>query len=366
MAFSPRIGVTYDIFDDHSTIVKAHYGRMFENIISAYYTRLAPVSDYIAYYWDPDSETYVENWRDVWDPDKYKMDPDISMPYVDQFTVGVEREIIKDLTIGVTYIYRNFKNFIDRVNLTGEFEKVADTYTDPDTGEVYDIPYYVQTNPGASRYILTNPVEGQYPIVGFTPYRKYNSFQIQINKRFSNRWQLLFSYVYSKTQGNADTDVWGSYSSGLGTSQIFTNPNYQTNIVGRPTHDIPHQVKVQGTVVLPWDINLSAYYLFLSGMTYSDYVRVSIPDPEGGSKNIIAESMGNKRYPAQHNLDLQLEKIFTIKNRTRLGVMASVFNLFNDDTVTGVNSILNIADEYGSAVSLVNPRVFRVGLRFYF
>jgi outer membrane receptor protein involved in Fe transport len=48
MALAPRIGITYDLFDDHSTTIKAHYGRMFENIISAYYTKLAPVSDKIA------------------------------------------------------------------------------------------------------------------------------------------------------------------------------------------------------------------------------------------------------------------------------------------------------------------------------
>ncbi|HSQ35923.1 MAG TPA: TonB-dependent receptor, partial [Candidatus Binatia bacterium] len=366
MALAPRIGVTYDIFDDHSTIIKAHYGRMFENIISSYYIKLAPVSDYTSYSWDYDAETYVENWSDVWDPDKYKMDPDISMPYVDQYTIGVEREVMKDLSVGVTYIYRHFQNFIDRVNYTGEFEKVADAYTDPDSGITYNIPYFVQTNPGENRYILTNPREGQYPIVGFTPFRKYNSVQFQINKRFSNGWQLLFSYVYSKTKGTYDTNYSGDYSAGVAYSSIFVNPNFQTNLEGRPTHDIPHQVKVQGTVVLPWEINLSAFYSFLSGNTYSDYATVSIPDPEGGTKDIMVDTMGSKRYPDQHNLDLQLEKIFTIKGRLRVSVMAAAFNVFNASTVQGVNSIVNISDPYGSVFSLVNPRVFRAGLRIYF
>ncbi len=365
-AIAPRIGVTWDVFPDHSTSVKAHYGRMFENIITSYYIKLAPISDYIFYNWNPDTEAYEESWRDVWDPNKYAMDPDISMPYVDQFTVGIEREIIKDLSVGVTYIYRDFENFIDRVNTTGVFEKVADTYTDPDTGSVYSIPYYVQLNPGENRYVLTNPKKGKYPIVGFTPYRKYNALEIQVNKRFSNRWQLLLSYVYSKTTGTYDTYYSGDYSNGVAASKIFTNPNYQTNIDGKPTHDIPHQVKVQGTVVLPWDINLSIYYSFLSGLTYSDYVKVFMPDPEGGEHDIMPNAMGSKRLPDEHNLDVQLEKIFTLAGRLKLGVMASAFNIFNASTVTGVNSILNISDDYGTVNSLVNPRVFRVGLRLYF
>jgi hypothetical protein len=366
MALAPRIGVTYDLFPDHSTIIKAHYGRMFENIISSYYIKLAPVSDYISYSWNPDTATYDENWRDAWDPTKYSIDPDISMPYVDQYTVGIERELFKDLTLGVTYIYRNFQNFIDRVNTTGEFEKVADSYTDAESGITYNIPYYVQTNPGENRYVLTNPKEGQYPIVTFTPFRKYNSIQIQLNKRFSNGWQLLLSYVYSKTKGTYDTNYSGDYSAGVAYSSIFTNLNYQTNLEGRPTHDIPHQIKIQGTVVLPFDINLSGFYSFLSGNTYSDYVLVSIPDPEGGTKSVMTEAMGSKRYPAQHNLDLQIEKIFTIKGKLRVSVMASAFNIFNAATVIGVNSTLNISDPYGSVNTLVNPRVFRAGLRFYF
>ncbi len=364
MAFAPRIGVTYDLFEDHSTTIKAHYGRMFENILSLYYTMLAPESDYISYSWNPDTQTYDEIWRSVWDPTKYSLDPDISLPHVDQFTVGIERELAKDLTIGVTYIYRNFQNFIDQVNTTGRFEKVADSFTDPETGTVYNIPYYAQLNPGEDRYVITNPRQGQYPIVTFTPYRKYNGIEIQINKRFSNGWQLLASYVYSKTKGTYDTDIWKIFPNNL--APIFTNPNFQTNLEGRPTHDVPHQVKIQGTIVLPFGINLSGFYSFFSGNTYSDYVRVPMPAPEGGSKDIMPTAMGSNRYPAQHNLDLQVEKIFTINGKLRFSVLASAFNIFNAATVIGVNSILNISDPYGNVTSLVNPRVFRAGLRLYF
>lgn len=366
MAFAPRIGVTYDLFADHSTTIKAHYGRMFENILSSYYTMLAPVSDYISYSWNSDTQTYDEDWRSVWDPNKYSLDPNISLPYVDQFTVGIERELAKDVTIGVTYIYRSFQNFIDQVNTTGEFEKVADSFTDPETGTVYNIPYYTQLNPGEDRYIITNPRQGQYPIVAFTPYRKYNGIEIQVNKRFSNGWQLLASYVYSKTQGTYDTDFLKIFPNSMAASSIFSNPNFQTYLDGRPTHDIPHQVKIQGTIVLPFGINLSGFYSFCSGTTYSDYVRVPMLPPEGGSKDIMPTAMGSNRYPAQHNLDLQVEKIFKISGELRLSVLASAFNIFNAATVTGVNSILNISDPYGNVTSLVNPRVFRAGLRLYF
>lgn len=363
-SLSPRIGITYDLFSDHSTTLKAHYGRMFENIISSYYTKLAPFSDWILYNWNPDTAAYDEVYRDPYKPDKYTIDPNISMPYVDQFTVGFERQLLQDLTVGVTYIYRDFRNFIDRVNTTGQFEKVADSYTDPETGIVYNIPYYTQTNPGDNTYVLTNPTKGKYSIVGFTPFRKYDCIELQVNKRFSNRWQLMLSYVYSKNRGTYDTNYSGDYSNGVASSSIFVNPNYQTNLQGRPTHDVPHQVKVQGTVVLPWEINLSAYYSFMSGNTYSNYVLVALP--EGGTKYVMLNPMGSKRYPAQHNLDLQVEKIFKINGKLKVSVMASAFNILNADTVNEVNSIVNISDPYGTVSGLVNPRVFRAGVRIYY
>jgi len=202
--------------------------------------------------------------------------------------------------------------------------------------------------------------------VNFTPFNKYKAIEIQLNKRFSNGWQLLASYVNCQSKGTYDNDIWGAYSAGLGSSSIFVNPNFQTNLEGRSTYDVPHQVKIQGTMMLPFEISFSGYYSFLSGNTYSDFVKVSIPDPEGGSKNIILDARGSKRYPAQHNLDLQIEKSFKIGGKLRLSVMGSAFNIFNASTVVGINSTVNISDPYGSVSGLVNPRVFRAGFRFYF
>ena len=54
------------------------------------------------------------------------MDPNIKHPRQEEFTVALERELIKDFSLSVTYILRNGKNFIQDVNYTGTLRAAAD------------------------------------------------------------------------------------------------------------------------------------------------------------------------------------------------------------------------------------------------
>ncbi len=42
------------------------------------------------------------------------------------------------------------------------------------------------------------------PWILLDPYRKYTGIEFMFNKRFSNRWQFLASYVYGKATGTID------------------------------------------------------------------------------------------------------------------------------------------------------------------
>ncbi len=357
IGIAPRIGVTYDLFGDRRTALKAHYGKYYDNIVTYYYTRLAPKPDLIYYYWD--GEAYQEDWRVEWDPSKYTVDPDIKMPYMNQYTVGIERELMQDLSVGVNYIYRTNHDMIDKVALLDpatDFEMGTTTASDGTP-----ITFYDQLDPGSEKYVITNPKKGQYPMVTFTPTRKYSGVEVVVNKRFANKWQLLASYTHGKATGSSDNvyDSWNSTS--LGDSRMFSDLNYQVNALGRLTYDPTHMVKLQGSIILPLDINLGGYFSYISGDTYNRTYRVSTNQ---GRRYIMMESAGNLRHPAQTNLDLKLEKIFRFGN-VRLGAMIDMFNVFNDDTITSVQNTFNVSG-YNDVVSLVAPRVFRLGLRLFF
>jgi outer membrane receptor protein involved in Fe transport len=360
IAIAPRIGVTFDLFGDHTTAIKVHYGKYYENIITSYYSIFADLGDRHNYWFDYwDTNDWVEWARDLYRPDKYTMDPNLRMPYMHQYTIGIEREITSDLVISLNYIRRTNHDFIDKVNLTGQFEE--EIWTDPETGTEYTI--YNQTNdPDEDNYIITNPKEGDYPIVTFTNYREYNGIEVIINKRFSHNWTMLASYVYSKAKGT-DQNYWGvSNTAQHGYSEFWSDPNYQINAEGRLWFDPTHMVKIQGSVNLPLGIKFSGYLNHTSGNTYEKRTRINVD--QNRRLPIRLEPLGERRYDSKTNLDLRVEKTFTLSDKIKIGVMADVFNVFNDGTVTSV--VKDAGDDFEDPTNLVTPRRFRLGLRVYF
>jgi hypothetical protein len=49
----------------------------------------------------------------------------------------------------------------------------------------------------------------------------------------------------------------------------------------------------------------------------------------------------------------------------QIGLVANIFNVFNDNTITDYQNIIT-SDDFMSTYEIVNPRVFRVGLRVYY
>ncbi|MCP5105241.1 MAG: TonB-dependent receptor [bacterium] len=369
IAIAPRIGFTFDLFGDHTTAIKAHYGRYYENLVTGKFSNMAILPDFIGYLWGPVYNewyggSYGDEWVHVWTENSgattTSVDENLGMPYMDQFTVGIERELFRDLSVGVTLIHRVNKNFIDRVLTNGQFEQVP--FFDDETGNTYMV--YSQVNdPSDNQYIITNPHEGDYGIVMFEPIRKYTGIELLLNKKFSNNWTLLASYVYSKTTGNVDNYWLGRGANASGNSTMFRDPNPQINADGRLSIDPTHMVKIQGSIVLPWKINVGFNFSYMTGNTYNRILYVS-SEINQRAQDLLADEAGSKyRYPAQTNLDLRVQKDFTF-GKIRVGVLADVFNLFNDGTVEEV--VTEAGPEFGEIVGIVYPRRFRIGLRVYF
>jgi hypothetical protein len=309
-------------------------------------------SDYDGYFWNgSDWEQYLHIPPS---DNRYRKDPDLKQTYMDQFTVGIERELIKDFSIGATFIYRTNHDPIAAVDIGGIYEEVP--YTDSNTGQTFTV--YNQVNdPGDSVYLITNPDPDKHENVLFTPERKYVGFEILLNKRFSHNWQMMASYVYSESTGNMDN----SFAVGSGSTSLFENPNHQINSDGKLTYDFTHMLKIQASVILPLDINLNANFSVISGPNYQLYG--SIPTSvDVNRSSFYMEPRGSRRYPSKTNLDLRLEK--TLKfGKLKLGLLLDIFNVFNADTVTSLSGYINTFEEI---LGIRTPRAFRAGLRLWF
>jgi len=364
--FSPRVGFAWDIFGDHTTVFKAHYGQYTETMLSAYHDRLNTddkFSDYIAYYeWDGQ---WYEWWRIKYEQ-LYQLQDGIKHPYMDQFTVGIERELFKDASLGVSFIYRDWKNIIGTYDTKADYttRTVQDPYT-ADTYTVYDI---VET--GDYAYIIGNIKKGD-PWILDDVYRKYWAIDVRFQKRFSNRWQLLASYIYSRCTGTIDN----GFADDIGWGGRQYDPNFWTNNEGNMSNDPTHFLRLYGSIILPLDIHFNAAFNWRSGNPYTRSARYRLPQRRW---TIFTEERGSRRYPSRVNLDLRLEKTFTFAEKYRIGLMMDIFNVFNNDTITSWGTTADFdwfPHEYESDApgpdgheiyGLVAPRSIRLGLRFFF
>lgn len=354
MSIAPRIGVNYDLFDDHSTVIKAHYGKYFENIKSSYYGDFGPTNDLTQEIWDGNG--WVNQWTIQFE-NRYSFADKLRMPYMDQFTIGIEREIMKDLSIGLSYINRSNHDFIDAVATNAIFSAV------PYSAEGQNYTLWSHDNIEDTKLIVTNPKQGDYPIVTFTPERKYQGVQLLINKRFSQGWMVNASYTYGKAEGTDENDDWSSYSSGIYYSQYFQDKNYQTNAYGKLTIDPTHMVKITGTFMLPFKVVLSGNFTYITGNNYNKMIWVDENDGLAqGGLYVVADPRGSYRLPAVTNLDLRLEKQVKL-GKTLFGLTFDVYNLFNAGTVNSV--ITDAGADFGTAADVISPRVFRAGFRVY-
>jgi hypothetical protein len=349
-----RLGLTFDVFGDYTTAIKAHYGRFYESFKTWYFSGANPsINDYVLYQIFPDGTKY-ELWREHY-KGKIDIDPNVKVPYSDQFTFGLERTLWKDTSISLNFVHRIYKDFIGRVN-TDMWELAPWTYED-ENGQERVINIYRLLPGGEGKMIITNPIAGQYSVI-LTSKNKYTGFSISLNKRFSDGWMFHIDYTYSVTKGTHantwDGGAWGDYH--------FENPNRQINGDGRLVWDAPHALRVYGTVTLPWNITFSPRFLFRSGLNWTR----TITGPSwAGRAPTMLEERGSQRLPSRWNLNLRLEKVFALTDRMRLGLIFDLFNAFNRGVETSVGTNIRRLS-FGKALSVNNARSFRVGMRFMF
>lgn len=370
---APRVGFTFDILGDKTTILKAHYGQFTEAMLTAYHEKMNPIANfkpYIGYYWDLYDEEWVEMFRVTAPP--YTMDPDIKHPYMTQWTVGIERELFKDASFGVTYINRKWNDIIGRYDTAGDYttRTFSSTFLPGQTFTLYERTLATLET---YNYLITNlKKSAELPWVLEDVWRKYEGIQIDFNKQFSHRWQLLASYVYSKATGTRDN----SFGSDIGWGASPSDPNTYVNCEGNLTFDPTHMIKLQGTYILPLDISLTGYFRAITGNTWTTRLRTGRFNQ--GRVTFFAEPRGANHYPMQKILDVRLEKIFTLAGKYRLGLILDVFNVFNDDTITSWGTRLGVdywpsghanytpSTDGHSLYGIVLPRQARVGVRLIF
>lgn len=309
------------------------------------------------------------------------VDSTFKTPHTLSFSVGVQREITKDMVIEADYFHREMNNLLGvRLSNLAFRSRV--------TGRSFDPP-------------------GSPELPTFGPFfaGRYDALVISLNKRLSNRYLFGASYTYAKATdnslgiGTAPTDQFigiapvvvdppraatatrpayagatnasGSYVSYTGNfvAQAGTFVNGPDLDKGPSSLALDHIFQVNGLVDLPWQFQIGGIFRVQSGFHFSRFDPLS-RDPDGnGNFNGIDFTAGRNAFtaPPLVNLDMRFSKRFDIGDRVRVQLLLEFFNLLNRSNPRSVfTRDGNTVNPFGTTDQVLAPREGQVGVRISF
>ena len=400
---SPRLGVTYDLFGNGRTALKASYSKLSHPLAMTDFFSLHPFFDhYFDFNWwdlnnngkldSPPIDLYQPFGSSPTEMLTYKelMAPDTVSPYFHEITAGIKHELTTNVAVGVTYVYKNARNLFGASLYDLSSQRWWYTYDQaPDWWVPFKtiVPKYADyPEQPVTMYFLSKNAPAQTMRTDNLPIAKHNysGVEISFDKRMSRGWQLSGSVTLSKTTGNTE----GSAQSAVYSSD-FQNPNNLINRMGRTANDRPVFIKLYGTFSLPLNTLASFSYRFASGAPFNRSVRVYAPAAWAAANNvnrsytytIWTEPRGDRRDLSQSQLDCRFEKQFILSNIGKLGFFLDVFNILGFthvnvsqnpggswrpvDANTNVGTFTPVGT-YGRITSVNGTRIFKFSVRFQF
>jgi len=308
--------------------------------------------------------------------------------YARHLTLGMQREIRKDLVVTADFVYRHgFREDLGALDYNRFFRQAGPV-----------IPRCVGTQAADPRANCSTGPIGIRTSAGRSVYR---ALLVKVDKRFSKRFQFLASYALAAAQGmNGVTNLdnwfenWGPTGGrhGLNVSGIVDLPyRVQLSFISSMGTRGPYRPQL-GSVDLDGDGQDTA---FLPGWNVPDRKPTkqrlesaaaawnsNYPDLPNGQRPRTSRGQTIPRLvlPGDYSFgdnfssqDIRVTKSFVYRERYKLNVFVEGFNVFNIANLGGISNSLNNPASFGIPTSRAGqvfgsggPRAFQLGSRFSF
>jgi hypothetical protein len=365
--WAPRIGMTFDLFGDGRTVVKANYGLFWHNPGAATGGDANPNTT-------AKSQTFT--WNDLngdrrWQPGEQGavptaqslegaigLDPNLKAPSSHEASVWFERQLTGSMGVRTGFVYKTEDDLIglftpNRNALNGAYsasfpfrdvgvDGVANT-SDDRIIELLGIPTANVSQFPTNQVVMNIPGEGRYS--------RYKTVEASLTKRLDNRWsgQIGFGYTWS-------TDFPETVANSF--PQTPNRPGLQDRT--------SWGLKVSGTYDAPFGIRLTPLLRHQSGVNFAR--QISVPGTAGNAFGITfpasviyADEPKDNREDNIWVFDIRAEKTVPLTGRLRSRLFLDFFNITNShasETITRTTGT-----NYLRPANILAPRTARVGVR---
>jgi hypothetical protein len=350
---SPRIGFTYDVGGTGRTVLRGGYGLFYDKthfeLITAIITNGVFSDSFIASFPADRADPGPSQGRLPTDPllaggptvnrdlvnalfppgsrvrntgTVFFDSPDRRIPYTQQATIGIERQLTPVMSLSADYVHGWSRDLFMSKDLNAGLR--VDTSR---TGRI-DRP-----NPAFATSVLQRINAGR---------TDYDALMLQLDKRYSSNFSARVSYTLSYSRGNTS-------GNGIPQSSFQLLDDLRLDLNEGPTDfDRRHNLVVSGTALVPRTRGLTVSWVAraLSGLPFTVHDTTTDPDRNGilfdplpagtysgtGADSISVESDGGRngaRGPGFFELDMRLGYRLALGGGRTLDVFGEIFNVTN-------------------------------------
>jgi hypothetical protein len=398
--FSPRVGLAWDPFKSGKTIVRAGYGFYYDQVLVGIFETSSFVNPPYN-----NRATFTGAGLSLLSPSGGALGavpirtlsttaPDIKTPEVQQWSLGIQRELFKNAVVDLSYVGTKGDHLIRRRNINL-----------PDPAQVLAV--------GTGNRNSIRPFLGYGTItyIDSSAKSRYHGLLSSLNYRFGNGFSLTASYTFSKNLVDATND-----RDAIDDPQnpFDLRPEYAEARTSRPhvfsasyVYEIPYFSNDSNTALryLLGGWQISGITTIASGQPFPRVLNDTGSEIRGGRARLVADPLGGRtgevdasglpflfepnafalpidgtygnsgrafgRKPGQNQTNLSLVKniYFNKEKDFRLQLRAESFNVFNHTqfTVNDTNTFsLSQPGTIGRPTGTRLPREFQFAAKLYF
>jgi len=332
---NPRFGFSWDPVGDGKTSIRGGVGTFSQNpqlnigLIAGLMTLMDIRTILFPNYPDPKKPNpFFPPIPGVITVDKYATEPNIAPPFTVQTTIGGEREIMTDLSMGLDFVWTKGSCFTRLENFNPIIPGTSTKRKDPTKGNQWTF-----TDNGRSDY------KGMY---------------LTIAKRFSHGWAIDVSYTLSQSKSDVELEQTSAWS---------YDPDAWDRAYGPTDRDARHRLAASGIVNLPFGFQLSGLFYYRSKTPWNAVYPYDL-NKDSLSYDYVDKNRNSRRGFDEYYLNLRISKYITI-DRFRFQIFAEGYNITNKVNFTTIYNRYGMTN-FGNPIAAGTPRQLQFGARLDF